>query len=86
MNITAVLPTIIVVTDSTPFFKSFQAELKKAMPDLVVMCFSSRDATKYLDKYDHSNYETEGFDYWVPRESCLEVSRKFRRKIKHLIR
>jgi len=86
MKITEVLPTVVVVTDSREFFKEYQSKVKAELPDLLCMWVSSADAMKAFRDFDLKAYQANGFDVWIPRKSCVNLGRRFRRQIKHLIR
>lgn len=86
MKLTEVLPTVIVVTDSMEFFNDYQKIIKAELPDLLCMCVSSADAQKSFHQFRPDKYKKEGFDIWIPRKSCVNLGRSFRRKLKPLIR
>ena len=86
MNITEVLPTVVVVTDSKEFFTNYQKQVQTELPDLICMWVSAADARKSFSDFDERSYRKNGFDIWIPRASCVNLGRSFRRKIRHLVR
>jgi len=80
------LPSVVVVCQSDDFYNTFKEEIQNKYPDLRVVRVGFHVAIERLPKFRPIAYKTVGFDYWIPKESMIKFERRFRRKLKRLIR
>ena len=86
MNIRFGKPTIVFVSDSRIKFDNFKAEIIKQLPDINVQRVATHVAFKHLYKLNKRKLRRQGFDFWIPAESIKSWDKRFKRKIRKLIR
>ena len=86
MSVDLQLPTLIYVSKSQLAFQAFSDEIKKQLPELIILWISPNDAHGHFDKYRPKNVKRQGFDFWVPEISVVNCHRRFRRQIRQYIR